>query len=185
MSIIELGALGELIGSAAVLVTLVYLAYQTRQNRLALEQQTKAQTAAMAQANMGLWHNLYGKVLESPDVARIFGNIKAGREVPAEDAERLGALLVMWVLNLENLVFQSRLNPFVEDIDRVLERIFSDNVALFLASPSSLAWWESSRGLFGPEVVSRIDAALPAAAIGHAGDRGAGPRGGLPAPENE
>jgi len=134
MSSIELGALGELIGSVAVLVTLVYLAYQTRQNGMLLTQQTKAQTATMVQANMGLWHSLYGKILESPDAARILRTIKTGEEVPAEDSERLGALLVMWVLNMENLLFQSRLNPFVEEMENVLHRIFRDNVAMFLAS---------------------------------------------------
>lgn len=166
MSIIELGALGEFIGSVAVLITLIYLAYQTRQNGMFLAQQTKAQTATMVQANMGLWHSLYGKILESPDAARIFKTVKAGEVTPAEDTERLGALLVMWVLNLENLLFQSTLNPFVDEIDDVLERIFSENVSLFMASRSSLEWWESSRGIFGPEVVRMIDSTLAAHAIG-------------------
>ena len=165
MSILELGALGEFIGSVAVLITLVYLAYQTHQNGMLLAQQTKAQTATMVQANMGLWHSLYGKILESPDAARIFTTIRSGEEVPAQDTERLGALLVMWVLNMENLLFQSKLNPFVEEIDAVLQRIFSDNVSMFMSSPSSLDWWESNRGIFGPDVVAMIDSALAAQTI--------------------
>ena len=36
MSITELGAVGEFVGAIAVLATLVYLAYQTRQNTLML-----------------------------------------------------------------------------------------------------------------------------------------------------
>ncbi len=42
MSIQDLGALGELLGSLAVLVTLVYLALQTRQNSTAIAAQLDA-----------------------------------------------------------------------------------------------------------------------------------------------
>ena len=38
MSFQELGSLGELVGALAVLATLVYLAMQTRQTRIAAEQ---------------------------------------------------------------------------------------------------------------------------------------------------
>ncbi len=36
MTIQDLGALGELLGSVAVLATLIYLALQTRQNTMAI-----------------------------------------------------------------------------------------------------------------------------------------------------
>ena len=42
MTIQDLGALGELLGSVAVLVTLVYLAFQTRQNALMIGAQLDA-----------------------------------------------------------------------------------------------------------------------------------------------
>ncbi len=43
LTIQDLGALGELLGSVAVLVTLVYLAFQTRQNTMAIAAQLDAQ----------------------------------------------------------------------------------------------------------------------------------------------
>jgi hypothetical protein len=42
LTIQDLGSLGELLGSVAVLVTLVYLAFQTRQNRMAISAQLDA-----------------------------------------------------------------------------------------------------------------------------------------------
>ncbi len=42
LTIQDLGALGELLGSVAVLVTLVYLAFQTRQNTMAIGAQLDA-----------------------------------------------------------------------------------------------------------------------------------------------
>lgn len=169
MSILELGALGDFIGSIAVLATLIYLAYQTRQNTKILAQSRDAQTASMVQANMGLWHNLYGRILESPDTARIFRTVRNGEAVADEQRERLEAMLVMWVLCLENLLFQSRLNPFVENIDHVLEAIFRQNVSQFMSSPSSRSWWESGRLMFGPEVVRLIDGAMERLPVKEAG----------------
>ncbi len=52
LTIQDLGALGELLGSVAVLVTLVYLAFQTRQNTMAIGAQLDAATTATTQANL-------------------------------------------------------------------------------------------------------------------------------------
>ena len=51
MTIQDLGALGELLGSVAVLATLVYLALQTRQNTMAISAQLDA---AVITANQGV-----------------------------------------------------------------------------------------------------------------------------------
>ena len=53
MTIQDLGALGELIGSVAVLATLIYLTVQTRQNAKALQAQAEGNTLA-AQIQFGL-----------------------------------------------------------------------------------------------------------------------------------
>ena len=49
LTIQDLGALGELLGSVAVLVTLIYLAMQTRQNTMAIEAQLDAAAVAATQ----------------------------------------------------------------------------------------------------------------------------------------
>ncbi len=55
LTIQDLGALGELLGSVAVLVTLVYLAFQTRQNTMAIEAQLDAARIS-ASLQVGLTH---------------------------------------------------------------------------------------------------------------------------------
>ncbi len=52
MTIQDLGALGELLGSVAVLVTLVYLTLQTRQNTAAIGAQLDAARISTIQANL-------------------------------------------------------------------------------------------------------------------------------------
>ena len=51
LTIQDLGALGELLGSIAVLATLVYLALQTRQNAMAIGAQLDAAVIAARQNN--------------------------------------------------------------------------------------------------------------------------------------
>ena len=53
LTIQDLGALGELLGSVAVLVTLVYLALQTRQNTMAISAQVEAARTSSLM-NLGL-----------------------------------------------------------------------------------------------------------------------------------
>ncbi len=52
MTIQDLGALGELLGSVAVLITLIYLAFQTRQNTMAIGAQLDAATVGANQTNL-------------------------------------------------------------------------------------------------------------------------------------
>ncbi len=53
LTIQDLGALGEFFGSIAVLVTLIYLAFQTRQNTMAIGAQLDAALISATQ-NLGL-----------------------------------------------------------------------------------------------------------------------------------
>lgn len=165
MTLTDLGAIGDFVGAIGVLVTLAYLAYQIRQTNQLLAQSKDAQTAAMVQANMGLWQNLYSKVLESADAARVFTNLREGRDVNPDDRGRMEAMLVIWVLALENLTFQSSLNPFVDNVEAVLDHIYRQNVLMFMRSGSAQLWWKSAKRIFGPDVVKRIDAALQAEGI--------------------
>ena len=53
MTIIELGALGEFLGSIAVLATLVYLAMQIRQNTRTMDESKKLALAQTYQMRSG------------------------------------------------------------------------------------------------------------------------------------
>lgn len=68
MTIQDSGAIAELIGAAAVLVTLVYLAIQTRMNTKALRAQTHQQIAEARRENLKLFldhPDLYEAVVKS------------------------------------------------------------------------------------------------------------------------
>ena len=78
MSIQELGALGEFIGSIAVLVTLVYLAIQIRQNTRSIEEsQRMARVEAMVTRNTNMENALIASAL-SEDMSDIEMRARTG-----------------------------------------------------------------------------------------------------------
>jgi hypothetical protein len=67
-----IGAVGEVVGAAGVILTLVYLAYQIRQNTIQLEQNTKtARAAAQTASNVTLRENRQS-IFQTSEMASIF-----------------------------------------------------------------------------------------------------------------
>jgi hypothetical protein len=58
MDLESLALIGEFVGGTAVLITIIYLAYQSRQNRMLLEQATGQQAASMRQRYSGTGGNV-------------------------------------------------------------------------------------------------------------------------------
>ena len=80
----DLGALGELIAAIGVVITLIYLAYQIKQNTVQLEQNTlAAQAAAVSASNMALRYTR-NSIYESTEVSEIYSR---GNENPRDLGE--------------------------------------------------------------------------------------------------
>lgn len=75
MSIQDLGAIGELVGSIAVLITLIYLAIQIRSN-------TKAQATSSTWMMAQVFNETHNSIQNSAELARI---ISTSYEKPIED----------------------------------------------------------------------------------------------------
>ena len=89
MTLAELGSLGEFVGAIGVVATLVYLAYQIRQNTHQLEQSTlTAKAAAINASNIAIRHTRQS-VYQSSEMTEIFlrGNQEPDR-LSAADALR-------------------------------------------------------------------------------------------------
>jgi len=136
MSISELGSLGEFIGSIAVLVTLVYLVFQLRQNTLSMRSQSRYFVLEALNADMR-------QVQE-----REF--VEAAQRAFREDAteqDRLRFAMYMngWFSHLEML--------FLEVRDGTLPKDFEDTLRWRLASlfdnnPTAHETWEQWQGYY-------------------------------------
>ena len=99
MTLQDLGNLGEFIGAIAVVISLVYLAGQIRQNTRALHGSSYAQSAEQ------LWlFNL--AIAQDADLGRIWAEYTAGKPLTPEDLVRLEASLACMFFGMENLFRQ-------------------------------------------------------------------------------
>jgi len=87
MDITTLAAWGEFLGGIAVVVSLIYLASQIRQNSKLLRASTASTTAQIQFGQNGL-------IVQDPDVARIFTSGLADPEsLPEVDQQRLQSMI--------------------------------------------------------------------------------------------
>ena len=87
MTLQELGGLGEFIGAIAVVISLIYLAAQIRQNTRALN------SSAYAQSSEQAWLTQLA-VIQNGDLARIMSEHAAGKPLSPEDTARVESALM-------------------------------------------------------------------------------------------
>lgn len=94
MSLQDLGSIGELIGAVAVVISLVYLASQIRQNTRQIDENTKAAQAAAFDSSVSHAIAARQMIIENEDVAGIY--LKGGDDPDSLSAEdRLRYRLIM------------------------------------------------------------------------------------------
>ena len=69
MNIMELGALGEFVGSVGVIATLVYLAVQIRQNSRQISENVKSLRRREMNETMQTYSTLRGRVMSAAPLA--------------------------------------------------------------------------------------------------------------------
>jgi len=134
-----LGSYGEFVGSIAILVTLIYLAIQTRQagrsTIFAAVQANRAERMAWFQSNR-----------DSPYMPKIFMKLEIGEQLDAEETYRLrshnsalwGSIYSQW-LQLE-LGLAGRFTT--KDVGMI-------NLAL--TTPGAIEWWEGAGDAVYPD----------------------------------
>lgn len=141
------GAIGEMIGAVGVIMTLVYLAAQIRQN-------TKAVNASTFQANTELWQGWYLGVA-GPGASEAYARGMAGRlDIDPPSFQRFFLVCRTLFLNLENQYYQYGQGALEEAAFVGYEQITK---SIALAWPGIRAFWQLNRQGYGPEFVAYVD----------------------------
>jgi hypothetical protein len=136
-----LGALGEIIGAIAVVLTLVYLAVQTRQN-------TEAVRHAFARGVMEDANAWRFKIVEDPAVSELFRNgLRDPESLDANDRYRFRMLLDALVFHWQHAISSGVSIP-TANITRVLSR------------PGGVWYWDRAKAVLEPEFVIFIERRL-------------------------
>ena len=152
MTISELGSIGEFIASIAVLITLMVLVVETRNN-----------TRILIRANARATYDQEGDALRAAmdgEIAEIYirGHNEGLNSLTPVERYRFDLTLVTWLHAVESAYDDHRDGYYPAD---KLEP-FENAVAGFLTTPGGSAWWMERRYWFGPGFRHEVERILGA-----------------------
>ena len=142
-------AVAEIIGTVAVVVSLLFVAYSVNRNTVVLQ-------ANMENFLYQLQDTEYGDLAGDPVLAKLIAKIRRGEEPTDDELIRYGAYLARRVTKWE-IVFYRHLGGLIntsdwEDWNRGYEAIVAPDV------PEE--WWLEWRHAFGPEFANHLDSII-------------------------
>ena len=155
-----IGAIGELVGGLAVVLTLVYIAFQVRQSSKQIDQNTRALEASTFYAAGEGFHKWWALVIQDEAVASLWQRGVAGEALDPADKLRFSSMAMMLFTALENNFHQLQLGS----LSRNTLELAKPQWERFLISPGGSAWWKRhGRGTFTPEFVEAIESLIAVA----------------------
>ena len=140
-----LGAIGELVGAAAVVLTLGYLAVQIRQGSKSSRQQSYYDLVTRRT-------NLLNKMVESDYVTAIVIIGMRGDAMKEIEAQRFTSWSLNYVSHMQDVYLQWRAG-LVEENVWLAERQF---LAVLVELPGFAAWWQVATQYYLPEFISEV-----------------------------
>ena len=147
MDLTQLANLGEFIGGVAVLVTLIYLAVQVRQNTSQLRQQTASTVVTNLQA-------AFDPIF--PNFEVYAQGLSGERELSKEDALMFATLMIRILHGMQNSYYQNREGVLAGE----WEEFYGNVLRFFLATPGGTKWWSDYRTFFSEGFGAAVDALL-------------------------
>jgi hypothetical protein len=145
-----IGAVGEIVGAAAVVITLVYLAVQLKQNTAAMRSSTFQGISSTLAKNMEV-------LTTTPGLPALL--LKAGdglEALSAEERVQFSGFCLMVHRRIESIFVQKSLGA----LDPSLAEGFERSILLAYANRGYREWWNISRSSFSDVFVAWIDSKL-------------------------
>ena len=150
-----IGTIAELIGAIAVVVSLVYLAVQIRQNTRQVEEQARGQRFMVLGALGDQWRGFRSNVVSSPEVAGIWRRGNGNLSSLSDDERTVFDLLMVeffwgiaynWIMGVE------------DGLGEYLRYEIKDNLLVY-DSRGLRDWWATSahRNEYPTDVVNFVD----------------------------
>ena len=150
MSLDQIANIAEISAAAFVIVSLIYVGIQIRQN-------TRTVRGSTLQKNTDFWGTLFLRLVE-PEVARAYAAGLAGQPDirPAHYTQFFFICRAMF-LGLENQYYQFRHGILDQATYLGYERSIQTQL---LAFPGFRVWWQQSRAVFSPAFIAHVDSMI-------------------------
>jgi hypothetical protein len=150
VTIEDLGNIGELLGAIGVIVSLIYVALQIRQN-------TKSVRAATFQEAMRDIAAVADLAAHDPELARIwFSGVRDLESLEWAERHRFGAYMLAFFRRVENVVYQTEQGI----LDRQSWEGFQEALKRIFSHPGAVAWWQRSRHAFNRQLQEFVEREL-------------------------
>jgi hypothetical protein len=154
----DLGAAGEFVGAIGVVVTLVYLAYQIRQNTIQLEQSILAAKAAAENASNVALRDTRKALFESGEMSEIFLRGQANPEQLDDVAQYRYRLCMQNVTEVMLEIFnQTLVTNFSPETWHTQGRTLVERI---LAPPGGQWFWERFKDNYPMDFRAEVDRIL-------------------------
>lgn len=142
-----IGGIGSFLAAVAVIVSLLYLARQLRQN-------TGQLAVASTQSTLGAIYQNNLFVVDHPDFQRILN--KGLKDYKSLDAEERNRFHVFWMTNF--IAYQDGYLQFKNSlIESDSWRPIEAHIFRYSAMPGLQEWWNKERGTFGDAFVAYVE----------------------------
>jgi len=163
MGIMELGAIGELVGGVAVIATLIYLALQVRQNSDAIRRSNDYAQASSIQDSNSLYVRVFSQLSQDAELASIYHRATTGEPLDEVETTRFGAFANSFMAYSEALYHQHLMElGFSSEFDKdELIGIWGTYLRKLLKTDAGNSWWSTDAPhLYSPEFVAAVNRAL-------------------------
>ena len=147
MTIEDLGNLGELIGSVALLISLIYVAIEIRKN-------TEAARTSTYQSVVSDFGSFTQTVITTPGLSSL---LAAGQEdyenLDSDQKARVSQLFFVCYHYFENMYYQARKGYLEDDVWLGWKRLMLS----YHARPGYQAWWNLRRHVFSESFAEFMD----------------------------
>jgi hypothetical protein len=155
VSISELGSIGELLGSIAVLISLVYLAIQVKRN-------TETARTSTYQSVVSEFSALNHAMAGTPDLSMLFVDAMENfAALKTDEKARMSQIFFVLFRNFENMYYQYSKGYLDDDVWMGWKRL----MLTYHARPGFQTWWAVRSDTFSPLFVEflrseKIDKAI-------------------------
>ncbi|MFV1988710.1 MAG: hypothetical protein ACC682_15655 [Gemmatimonadota bacterium] len=141
MSIQDLGSLGEFVGAIAVVLSLIYVSLQVKQNTRALRGAAVAAVSDRSADAMAM-------VAQDPDLADIIAKaVVAEPDLTAAERIRFDMLMGCYFTHWQGLYLQARFDTIDEELFSAWEHV----IAFYASRPHVMDWLESPLATLTPD----------------------------------
>ena len=147
MNLQDLGNLGEFVGAIAVLITLVYLALNIRQNTAQLSQNTRAVQLSALYANVELANRVREILILNPELSDLYlKGLRGYSELELSDRLRFAMLLQNFLSSIE----AAHVRSVILDNDPDGREGSRKALDFLFANAGVREWWNQNQDGFRP-----------------------------------